>query len=187
MVATRQLLSAQDFWELPEEPGKRYELVRGELVEMPGAGGVHGGIVMVVCEFLRAAARALGGGYVAGDGVGYLVAENRDVVRVPDASYVARERIPTSGVPVAYWPFAPDIAVEFCSPGDRAEDLQVKVEEYLAAGCRMVLVVWPKTRSVTRHELNRTIRHFGPDDELDGGTVLPPFRVRVADLFAEVL
>jgi Uma2 family endonuclease len=183
----QKLLTAEDFWEMPEFPGKRFELVHGELVEMPGAGGVHGVIVMVICEYLRAAMRALGGGYVALDGVGYIVARDLDVVRVPDASFVAQERIPPEGIPVAHWPFAPDIAVEVCSPGDRAEDLHVKVGEYLAGGSRLVVVVWPRTRSVTRYEADGTARELGPDDVLDGGDVLPTFRVRVADLFAEVV
>ena len=184
-MAVKQLLTAEELWELPEVPGKRFELVRGELVEMPGAGGIHGGIVGVIFELLRSAVKALGGGYVAPDGVGYIVARRPDIVRVPDVSYVARERIPPDGVPVAFWPFAPDVAVEVVSPGDRADDVHAKVHEYLAGGTRMVVVVWPRTRSVTRHEADGTIREFGPDDHLDGGDVVPSFRVRVADLFAE--
>ena len=182
----KRMLSAEDFWEMPEIPGKRFELVRGELVEMPGTGGVHGVIVGLIYRLLWGAAQAAGGGYVAPDGVGYIVARALDVVRVPDASFVAHERIPPEGIPVAHWPFAPDIAVEVCSPGDRAEDLHVKVAEYLAGGSRLVMVVWPRTRSVTRFEADGTARELGPDDVLDAGEVLPTFRVRVADLFADV-
>lgn len=49
-----------------------------------------------------------------------------------------------------------------------------KVREYLDAGCGMVWIVWPD-----HHEL--TV--YTADGELDGGDVLPGFRVRVATLF----
>ena len=37
MTATT-LLTAEDLWETPEVPGTQFELVNGELVEMPTAG-----------------------------------------------------------------------------------------------------------------------------------------------------
>ena len=45
-------------------------------------------------------------------------------------------------------------------------------------------VLWPREQAVTAHGPDGLIRELGPDDELDGGEVLPGFRVRVADLFA---
>jgi Uma2 family endonuclease len=180
----KTLLTAEDFWEIPDVAGKRFELVEGELIEMPAAGGTHGYIVKVLLRLLDPFVVANDLGEVFGDGLGYIISRDPDVVRVPDVSFVARERIPAGGIPEGFIPFAPDLAVEVVSPNDRADDVHDKVREYLGAGTRMVLVLWPKHRSVSVHEPGLVARELGPEDELDGGDVLPGFRVRVGELFA---
>ncbi len=49
-------------------------------------------------------------------------------------------------------------------------------------GAREVWVLWPRHRSVTVYAVGAT-KELGPNDELNGGDVLPGFRVRVGDLF----
>ena len=183
-MSVKTLMTAEDLWAMPEVPGKRFELVRGELVEVPGAGGVHGMIVGLIYRLLWAVAHERRLGHVAPDGVSYVVSHDPDVVRVPDVSFVRRERIPADGIPVGYWPFAPDLAIEVVSPNDRAETLRIKVREYLDGGARVVWIAWPDTRSVDVHPVDGPVVELGPDDELDGGDVVPGFRVRVGDLFA---
>ena len=185
-MAIKQLLTAEQLWALPEEPGKRYELVKGELVEVPGAGGVHGLLVKVLLRLLDPFALAHGLGEVFADGVGYIIARGPDVVRIPDVSFVARERVPAGGVPEGFWPFAPDLAVEVVSPHDRADDVRGKVREYLEAGTRLVWVVWPRHRAVAVYTPDGQGREWRGDGELDGGDLLPGFRVRVAELFAAI-
>ena len=104
-------------------------------------------------------------------------------MRVPDASFVARERIPAGGVPVGFWPFAPDLAVEILSPNDRPDEVYAKIGEYPAAGTHAVWVMWPERRALTAHRPDGVTIELGPDDEVDGGKVLPGFRVRVGELF----
>src|SRR3712207_7248339 len=53
-------------------------------------------------------------------------------------SFVARERIPVGGITVGFAPFAPDLAVEVVSPGDRPGEVLAKVDDYLALGSRAV-------------------------------------------------
>ena len=47
----------------------------------------------------------------------------------------------------------------------------------------MVWVLWPNRRTVTVYLPEGQLRDLGPNDELDGGEVLPGFSVRVASLF----
>jgi Uma2 family endonuclease len=108
------------------------------------------------------------------------------VVRIPDVSFIAQARLPDGSVPEGFIPGAPDLAVEIVSPGDRAEEVYGKVREYLDAGARLVWVVWPRHRAVTAYPPDGQSRELREDDELDGGAVLPGFRVRVGDLFADV-
>ena len=185
-MSVKQVLTAEELWALPEVPGKRFELVRGELVEAPGAGGVHGVLVKVFLRLLDPFVLTHGLGEVFADGVGYIIARAPDVVRIPDVSFIARGRLPAGGVPEGFIPGAPDLAVEIVSPGDRAEEVYGKVREYLGAGTRLVWVVWPRHRAVTAYTPDGQARELAEDGELDGGDVLPGFRVRVAELFAAI-
>ena len=175
-------MTAEQLWELPDVPGTRFELHHGELVEMPGAGAFHGLIVGIVFSVLAAAARQ-SGGYAFPDGVSYILSRRPDVVRIPDVSYVARSNVPQDGVPLGFWPIAPDLAVEIVSPHDRAAEIHAKTRDYLRGGSQLVWVLWPETRSVTVSDASSVSRELGPDDFLDGGSLLPSLRVRVADLF----
>ncbi len=179
-----RLMTAEELWELPERPGVRYELVRGVPVEVPGAGALHNLIAALVYRLIYEFARTRNLGLVFTDGVAYILGHNPDTVRIPDASFVSRERIPESGIPEGFWPGAPDLAVEIVSPNDRAEDVHDKVRDYLAAGTRLVWVLWPKSRSLTVYTPDGQARELGPEQELDGGDVLPGFRAPVAALFA---
>jgi Uma2 family endonuclease len=183
MVVQHKLLTAEEYLSLPEDPGTRYELVRGELVDVGFATAAHGWIVRLIFRLLDDFVEQEGLGQVFSDGVGFLVARDPDTVRGPDVSFVSAARVAATGIPVGNWPFAPDLAIEVVSPGDRRNKVLEKVTEYLSGGSRLVWVVWPTTRSVTVYSSDGLVRTLGPDDELDGGDVLPGFQVRVADLF----
>jgi Uma2 family endonuclease len=181
-LMTDQPITAEQFTEMPEVPGKRFELVRGELVEMPGAGFPHARLVMALVRLLDQFVIEHDLGEVFADGLNYLVARMPDSVRVPDASFIAAERIPEEGFR-SHVPFAPDLAIEIVSPGDQAEDVYDKVSQYLEAGTRLVWVVWPKFSAVSVYTRSGAYQNLGLQDELEGGDVLPGFRVRVAELF----
>ena len=106
------------------------------------------------------------------------------MVRAPDAAFVARERIPATGIPTGFWPFARDFAVEVASPSDRFTELQTKVAEYFRAGTRLVWIVEPATRTVHVYRASHELQAFGEEHELTGGDVLPGFRCPVRRLFA---
>lgn len=183
MSVEQKLLTAEDLWEMPEVPGKRFELVDGELVEMPGAGMLHNLIAMFIYELLRNHDPDRTLGLVFGDGLGYILRREPDRLRIPDVSFISRDRMPEGGILEGFSPVAPDLAVEVVSPHDSASDLHDKVQDYLEAGTQLVWVVWPRRRSVTVHSAGGSSREIGPDGELDGGDLLPGFRAMVAALF----
>ena len=122
-------------------------------------------------------------GLCCSTGTGFILERDPDIVRAPDAAFVASGRIPETGVPVGYWPFAPDLAVEVVSPSDRLADVHAKIVDYLAAGTRLVWLVEPETRMVHVYRSTRQVDVLGTDDALDGGDVLPGFRTPVQHLF----
>jgi Uma2 family endonuclease len=104
-------------------------------------------------------------------------------VRAPDVAFIARSRLPADGIPTGYWPFPPDLAVEIVSPTDRADAVQDKALDYLRCGVRAVWVVHPRSLSVTVFRSTTELRLLTVGDELDGGDVVPGFRMTVRDLF----
>src|SRR6185312_305547 len=102
-----------------------------------------------------------------------------DTVRAPDIAFIEGHRVRAVGDTTGYWPGAPDIAVEVLSPEDRVAEIEKKVSEWLAAGCRQVWVVSPKTRTVTIHTSQTDIVMLTEKDTLNGGEVVPGFEVSV--------
>jgi Uma2 family endonuclease len=183
VVITKQAITAEQFSAMPEIPGKRFELVQGELIEMPGAGLLHSVIAALVYRLIFSHAEEHNLGLAFPDGLGYILRRRPDIVRIPDVSFVSRERFSEGELPSGFCEGAPDLAVEVVSPNDIAEDVHDKVHEYLAMGTRAVWVLWPKSRTISVHTMDEVSRELSSGDELDGGDVLPGFRVRVADLF----
>jgi len=102
---------------------------------------------------------------------------------VPDVSYVSNERLRgLDDTDLELPPFAPDVAIEILSPGDRSRYVEHKIGVYLAGGSSLVVVVDPSDRSMTLHDARgvRTLR--------DGDTLthpaLPGFSLRLPELFA---
>ena len=178
----RRLATAEDLLERPDD-GRRYELVEGELIAMTPAGARHGAVAFRLARLLdeHVEARRLG---VGGAGeAGFILRRDPDVVRAPDVSFVAAARVPATGIPSGYWPCAPDLAVEIVSPSDRFSDVHRKIEDYFAAGARLVWVVDPETRVVHVHRSPHDVQVVGGEAELTGGDVLPGFRCPVKRLF----
>jgi Uma2 family endonuclease len=182
MSSVTQLMTADDLWRLPQD-GQRHELVRGELRTMPPAGFDHGAKVVNLTLPLAQHVRAQQLGVVVGAETEFVLARDPDTVRAPDIAFVRQERIPAAGNPRGFWDGAPDLAVEVVSPGDTFSEVEEKVEDWLAAGTRMVWVVNPRRRSVTVYRSRTAIAILTPDDVLDGQDVVPGFGCRVGEVF----
>lgn len=182
-MSARQLVTAEELWTMPEIPGKRLELVEGEVREVPGTSILHGLIVVRVGRLLAAFVEERNLGLVTVDGSAYLIRKDPDTVRIPDVAFVSWSRLPEPLPLNNYWPLSPDLAVEVVSPDDRAIELHEKAQSYLAAGTRQVWVLWPQRRSITVHTPQGSGNDLGADDILDGGDLLPGFGVRTGDLF----
>jgi Uma2 family endonuclease len=100
---------------------------------------------------------------------------------IPDLSFIRAERLPVAD-PHGPLPFAPDLAVEVRSEGQSAKFMLDKAQRYLAAGTRMVWLVYADKQLV--EVLTPSERHLLlPDEALQGGEVLPDFRLPLRQLF----
>jgi Uma2 family endonuclease len=85
----------------------------------------------------------------------------------------------------AAWAVVPALAIEVISPTDLAEEVVLKVREYFQAGVQLVWVVFPAEQQVYVYESPTKIRILSRVEELDGGSVLPGFRLPLTALFEE--
>lgn len=114
---------------------------------------------------------------------GFILSEDPPTVRVPDVAFIAAVRIPSEGLPTRYFPGPPDLAVEIVSPSNTLVEVQARISDYLAAGTRLIWVVEPRSRTITTYRSDQEIRLLREDGELDGGDVVPGFRMGVKEVF----
>ncbi len=182
MRVHKKLFTAAELLKL-SIPGKRLELVKGELFEMAPAGGRHGSVAMRLGILLGAYVidHRLGETFAAE--TGFILRLNPDTVRAPDAAFVAADRLPGGEPPIGFVELAPDLAVEVLSPSDRPGEVAEKVEDWLRAGTRLGWVIDPATRSATVHRSLDDVQELSEDDRLDGEQVVPGFSCALGEVF----
>jgi Uma2 family endonuclease len=108
------------------------------------------------------------------------------LVRIPDVSFVSWDRLPGREFPrEEIWKLAPDLAVEVISRGNTRQEMARKLADYFSAGVRLVWYVYPATSEVQVYEAADKCVTLGANETLDGGQVLPGFRLPVSTLFAQ--
>jgi Uma2 family endonuclease len=107
-------------------------------------------------------------------------------VRAPDASFTPWSAFPEGEPPddEAYWSVAPALAVEVLSPRNTTAEIDRKLGEFFAAGCQLAWVIDPDAKSARVYTSAKKFKEYGKADTLDGGKVLPGFKLSLADLFA---
>ncbi|MEO8435808.1 MAG: Uma2 family endonuclease [Pyrinomonadaceae bacterium] len=176
-------ITAEELLAMPDD-GYRYELVKGELIRMPPPPGhKHGLVAMRIAGPLHQYVESNNLGVVYAAETGFKIEEDPDTVRAPDVAFLRRERIEAAGDVKGYWRGAPDLAVEVLSPSDRVTAVEEKVQKWLEAGTRMVWVVSPKLHTITVYRSLSDIVLLTEKDSLDGGEIVPGFRIALAEVF----
>jgi Uma2 family endonuclease len=78
----------------------------------------------------------------------------------------------------------PDLAVEVTSKSNTRKEMDRKLKDYFETGVRVVWEVEPRKRIISVYRSLTDSVTLREADELDGGEVLPGFRVKVATIFA---
>lgn len=109
--------------------------------------------------------------------------------RMPELSFVSYERWPSqtrlpSDDP---WRVTPDLVGLIVTPGCSIGDVETRVGEYLRAGVRMIWSIIPDSRDsrVTIVRRDRVFVASLGEGSLEGGDVLPGFRMSIASLFED--
>jgi Uma2 family endonuclease len=165
----------------PPYSERRCELVDGRIVDVSPAHRRHGRIASRIDRALVLWAAPRDAGEVFGAETGFILRRGPDTVRAPDVAFLRKGR---DGPDDAFIDGAPDVAVEVLSPGASRREVMDKVGAYLAAGAARVWTVDADDRTLTVHSLDGQSVTLGEGDVLDGGEVLPGFRLELRTVFA---
>jgi Uma2 family endonuclease len=174
----------KDVLELEAHEDRLYELVDGVLVEKI-MGYPESRLAMWIGHRIEAFLEEHDLGIVAGaDGTMRLAPS---LVRIPDVSFVAWERLPNRELPTEAIPdLTPDLAVEVLSEGNTPQEMERKLKDYFFAGTTLVWFVDPAARTVEVYTAPDQSFKLTERQTLDGGDVLPGFKLPLADLFARI-
>jgi len=184
-VEVRKKLTPDDVWSMQERgelPDKGYELVDGELIEVPPVGDEHGGTSADIIVPLGVFARKTGG-RVYDSSTGFMVGPEYRQLRAPDVSYIGPQRVaPYTG---RFIKGAPDLAVEVLSEGQHGQAYAIsKIREYFDAGAQLVWFIDLRKQEV------RVYRPAADEFAIMRGNailtldpIVSGFELRVSDIF----
>lgn len=161
-----------------------YEIVNGHYREIPSLGAFESSLASILLLSMGQFALSQNLGLVVQETL-FVLNKERNLRRRPDIAFVSFSRWPEHRpVPRSEaWPVVPNLAIEFVSPTNKTEEDHLKIQEYLRAGVELVWLVLPGTRQVMIFESPTGCRVLTESDELDGGTVLPGYRLPLSTLF----
>ena len=171
-----------DWCSRPENDGRWFELVRGEVIELPAPTKKHGVVSFNVAFALGLHVRHTRTGYLTTNDAGTLLERDPDTVRGPDVAFFTDANRYDDLHP-KYGEEPPILAVEVLSPNDRASQVLAKVDDYLRNGVRVVWLVDPEGRTVRVYRPNQPTTNLTADDEITGGDELPGFRCSLREFF----
>lgn len=173
--------SFEQFLHLPENNGRLYELINGEVVEkMPTE--EHGTIVINIGSAIKTHTRLRGQGRV-GTEVRYRLLHERFDSRQPDLSYVSEYR---PAITQGAVPYMPDLVVEVQSPDDTVRSMRERAHYFVANGVKLVWLVFPRKRYIEVYSPDHEMEIVFGSDSLSGGDVLPGFSISVAEVFDDL-
>jgi Uma2 family endonuclease len=171
-------LTLQQFEQLPEQDGVRYELKDGELVRMGTAKTGHERTKFRIVRCLIA--------YILQHPIGEVYSESSFAlspsrVCIPDVAFLRGELLATAD-PSRIFLCPPDLAIEVVSESESALDLRQKIQDYIDAGTKTVWAVYPKVRVIAVYD-QAGVKELRADQILEAPDILPGFQARVAEFF----
>jgi Uma2 family endonuclease len=176
-MATHTLMTAEQFDALPQEEGRRWELLDGELIEMSMATARHNLIQ------LRLGAAMLA--WLEKDDLGaalttteFAFQENRFQ---PDVAVLLKEKWTQADQNRGLLLVIPDITVEIVSPSESARNLDRKIRTYRTCGVSEVWIIYHEAKHMYVHAASG-IRELFDTDNLET-PLLPGWSLPLASLF----
>lgn len=176
--------TVKDVTRIQEKEGVICELVEGVLLEKT-VGMRESMLAVYLARVVDDHVRPANLGIVLGtDGT---IQIKLKLVRIPDVAFISWNRFPGRRIPKEAVPLVvPNLAAEVLSKGNTAKEMSIKRQEYFEAGVELVWEVDPRTRTVAVYTSPDDPTMLGDDGSLEGGAVLPGFKLPLKELFAEL-
>jgi Uma2 family endonuclease len=179
-MATKNVMTLEQFEALPDREGLRYELDAGVLITVLASPSLFHNLIRDRLGMKLYA-------FVEERNLGLVVWEiefqfSENTVRIPDLAFLRADRL--QGLDVQQrLQGAPDLAVEIASPSDKPDDLARKAQQYLASGARAVWVLYPEARLAYLYRPGEGIEVRDDTQPLDNAELLPGFSVALSAIF----
>ncbi len=168
--------------DLDRPDNKLCELIDGVLVEKP-VGARESVLGAYINGLMWSFIKEDDLGVILGaDGLFWVDAEQ---LRAPDVTFFPWSAFPDEELPEeTWWSVAPGLCVEVLSPSNTEREIERKLRELFGAGCQLAWIVDPETRTAKVHTSAKRFKLLDIRGTLDGGKVLPGFKLPLAELFA---
>lgn len=140
-------------------------------------------VVAILWEWLRKQPRPRG--TVCSGEVGIRLVRDPELTVGIDVAFLGPELMPPRKGGSTIVDGIPRLAVEILSPSDKQEEVEQKIDDYLAAGVPQVWEVNPRRRTVTVYRPNQEPVLFNVNQDLIASPELPGFQVPVLSLFED--
>jgi Uma2 family endonuclease len=194
IAATPRLMTTEEFLALPDDGVERW-LIRGQLREKKPQPGekpmtvrnrTHSHIMAQVTKHLGIwlDRQPEPRGQVLCGEAGVRLRRDPETIVGIDVVYAAAEVMARQPDDTTLLDGVPVLVVEILSPNDTQEEIDEKIDNYLAASVPLVWVIDPHDRTVTIYRPGAEPEQVNMRQELSGEPHLSGFRVPVAQLFA---
>ncbi|MEI8374689.1 MAG: Uma2 family endonuclease [Planctomycetota bacterium] len=155
----------------------------GELIIMPPTGGDTGDRNSEINMQLRTWAKRDGTGKAFDSSTGFRLPNG--AMRSPDAAWLllSRWNVLTAEQRKKFVPLCPDFVVELRSPTDSLNAVQEKMQEYLANGAAMGLLVDPEQKRVHVYWQDREVQILENQKSVACDPVLPGFALELREIW----
>ncbi len=183
--AAKKLMTSDEFWEFVHRPENRdqfFELIRGEVIELPRPTRRHGAVAGNVARLLGNYSFQVNHGYVVSNDSGVILEEDPDTVVGPDVGFFT-DAATFDDIHPKWGEEVPLLAVEVLSPNDRMTKVLRKMEDYHKNGVKVVWLVDYEEKKITVFRPAAGHLVLDEDAVLSGEPELPGFSASVADFF----
>jgi Uma2 family endonuclease len=170
---------------LASKVSPRAELIDGEIVESMGGAFTHSFVVGRICTILSVFVYARKLGYVITGETGMHIRSELPRCRLADVAYLSYQRVPKGEARSKFLRQPPELIVEVLSEDDNWANIEEKIQDYHNTGVDMVWVADPQTRTVRLFPRGATPSIVHDGREIEGGDILPGFKVPIARFFDE--
>ena len=155
----------------------------GDIIIMPPTGAETGSRNFEITRQFGNWARSDGTGVGFDSSTGFKLPNEAD--RSPDAAWILRSRLAelTLEQKQKFLPLAPDFVIELKSPTDVFEDVQAKMEEYMANGVRLGWLINPESKRVYIYRSGKEVEVLENPLEISGEPELPGFVLDLREIW----